>query len=328
MSQFDLLQPQRQALQEQHSLLSQKLLELRRNAAFEANAAVQFQLKKQIEQVETELADLARRMDDLDRVSEDGRLYQALLKLGYRKQVNMFRKFVQSHPVAAFLIYGKFEHGQRWLLNRLVVQHTRDSIAGKVIKINLSRVSRRSDVVALWRELGKRVGLGPQSPPSTIVERIYQLWRTQNVLLIFYEVDFLPEDFLQELLQAFWSPLATQSRQGEQPESAHKLLMFLVDYEGCVGDWSIPFAETLESTWHPRIPVKLPVIHQFTESELANWLEFSADDLPVHLIDEPEEMAQDIFEESDRGIPETTLEEICRRSGLDWYENEEKWMKL
>ncbi|WP_277881678.1 MULTISPECIES: hypothetical protein [Cyanophyceae] len=42
MSQFDPLQPQRQTLQEQHSLLSQKWLELRRNAAFEANAAVRF----------------------------------------------------------------------------------------------------------------------------------------------------------------------------------------------------------------------------------------------------------------------------------------------
>ncbi len=121
MSQFDFLQPQREALQKQHSLLSQKLLELRRNAAVSADTSIQFQLKQEIKQVETELADLARRMDDLDRVSEDGRLYQALLKLGYRKQVTMFRKFVQHHPVAAFLIYGKFKHGQRWLLNRLVV---------------------------------------------------------------------------------------------------------------------------------------------------------------------------------------------------------------
>lgn len=48
MSQFDLLQPHRQALQEQHSLLSKKLLELRQNAAYATEAAVRFQLEKQI----------------------------------------------------------------------------------------------------------------------------------------------------------------------------------------------------------------------------------------------------------------------------------------
>ncbi len=39
-------------------------------------------------------------------MSGDGRLYQALLKLGYRKQVQTFRKFVQGFPVSAFLIHG------------------------------------------------------------------------------------------------------------------------------------------------------------------------------------------------------------------------------
>lgn len=329
MELFDPLQPRRESLQEQYSLLSEKLLQLRRSAAIAADTSVKFQLQKQIQQTETELTDLERRMTDLDRVSGDGRLYQALLRLGYRKQVQLFRKFVQSYPISTFLIHGKRDdYGQRWLLNRLVIQHLRDSISGKVIKIHLSRVARRSDVAALWRELSGRAGLGRQGEIAAIVERVYQWWQTQHVLLILYEVDFLPESFLAEVLRDFWSPLATQSWQGGNPEHPYKLLMFLVDYDGCVGNWSLPFCENPDSSWHPRIPVKLPAIGEFTESELANWLEFSADDLPVDLFDPVDDTVQDIFENSDQGIPEPTFGEICRRAGSDWYENEDKWMKL
>ena len=204
MASFDLLQPRRAALQVEYDLLSEKLLKLRRESAIAAGASVQFQLEKEVEQVEANLTKVGQQQEDLDRLSSDGRLYQALLKLGYRKQVQTFRKFVHSYPVAAFLIYGGMEYGQRWLLNRLVVQHTRDSIAGKVVKVNLTRVARKSDVASLWRELGGRVGLGRQGTIPEIVERVYQWWQTQNVLLIFYEVDCLPESFLEQLLCEFW----------------------------------------------------------------------------------------------------------------------------
>jgi hypothetical protein len=326
---FDILQSQREALQEQYSLLSDKLLKLRREYATATDTSIKFQLEHQIPATEAELETLAQQQDKLDRVSQDGRLYQALLKLGYRKQVQMFRKFVQSYPIAAFLIYGKLDYGQRWLLNRLVVQHTRDSIAGKVIKINLRRVGRRNDVAALWRELAIRSGLGTQGAQAEIIDRVHRWWRTQNVLLILHEVEDLPESWMKEMLQDFWTPLTTRAWEGGKPESPYKLLMFLVDYDGRVGDWSIPFAETHPpTTWHPKIPVKLPLISEFTASELATWLEYSADDLPVELVDELDETVIEILKNGEQGVPEPTLGEICRQVGLDWYDNEDKWMKL
>jgi inactive STAND len=156
MASFDLLQPRRDALQAEYDLLSEKLLKLRRAYAIDSGASVQFQLEKEIEQVEADLAKIGQQLEDLERLSGDGRLYQALLKLGYRKQVQTFRKFVQGWPVSAFLIHGGMEYGQRWLLNRLVVQHTQDSIAGKVIRINLTRVARRSDVAGVGQSGGGR----------------------------------------------------------------------------------------------------------------------------------------------------------------------------
>jgi hypothetical protein len=51
------------------------------------------------------------------------------------------------------------------------------------------------------------VGVGRQAAIPEIIDRVYQWWQTQHVLLIFYEVDFLPESCLVELLQEFWEPL-------------------------------------------------------------------------------------------------------------------------
>ncbi len=326
MSSFDILQPRRDALQLEYDLLSEKLLKLRREAAIEAAASIQFQLEKEIEKVEATLIKIGQQQDDLERLSSDGRLYQALLKLGYRKQVQTFRKFVQRYPVAAFLIHGGMEYGQRWLLNRLVVQHTQDSITGKVVKVNLTRVARKTDIASLWRELGGRVGLGRQGTIAEIVERVYQWWQTQNVLLIFYEVDCLPESFLDQFLREFWQPLV--DRDCGRSETPYRLLMFMVDYDGCVGEWHIPFAETEDGSWTSMIPVKLAKIAEFSDSELESWLDVFSSDLPLGFSEEIDKTVKLILDNSDDGIPEPAMGEICQMAGLDWYENEDRWLKL
>jgi nucleoside phosphorylase len=73
---------------------------------------------------------------------QDDDLYKALLRLGYFKQTKLYRKFVDKHPIVAFLIYGQLNYGQRWLLNRLVEKHTYDSIADTPIKIKWSQVAQ------------------------------------------------------------------------------------------------------------------------------------------------------------------------------------------
>lgn len=328
MSSEQRLEHQRYALEENYDLLAEKLKRLRRDFAIATDTLVRFQLEKQIEQTEIELSELAQQLEELERASSSGKVYRALLKLGYRLQTRAFRKFTDAHAIAAFLIHGFPEYGQRWLLNRLVVQHIPHIITGKVVKIELSRIARKSDSAALWRELGGRVGLGRQSTIPEITERIYQWWRTQNVLLIFYDMDCLSETFLNELIQDFWLPLATKTRVATSQASQFKLLMFLVDYDGCVGNWNVPFAEKLDSTWKPDNLVKLPEINQFSADELTNWLEHEADELPTKLIDQLDETIQIILKNSDNGIPEPALGEICHLSGCNWYDEEEKWLRL
>ncbi|MDZ8079091.1 MAG: hypothetical protein RMX35_08310 [Nostoc sp. DcaGUA01] len=328
MSAEQHLQHKRQALEQQYDLLMEKEKRLRCDYAIAADTLIRFQLEKQIEQTEKELNELAQQLDALEQALSSGRLYRALLKLGYREQARAFRRFIEAHPVAAFLIHGSLYYGQRWLLNRLVTQHVPNITTGKVVRIELSRIARRSDSAALWRELGGRVGLGRQSSTLEIAERVYQWWRTQNVLLIIYDVDCLSEAFVHEIVTEFWLPLATKVKEATSQLSQFKLLMFLVDYEGCAGSWNVPFVEKLEPTSKPHNPVKLPGITQFSEHELTNWLEYEAEELPNQLIDRVDETIQIILKNSDNGIPEPALGEICHLSGCNWYEQEEKWLRL
>ncbi|OUL25577.1 hypothetical protein [Nostoc sp. 106C] len=322
------LQHKHDALQQQYALEADKLKELRYGYGIEASAIVRFQLEKQIEQTEAELDKLAQQLDQLERSSSTQRVYRALLKLGYRQQTRAFRRFVEAHSLGAFLIHGSPEYGQRWLLNRLVVQYVPSLITGKVIRIELSRIGRRSDIAALWRELGGRTGLGRQSSKLEIAERVYQWWRTQDVLLIIHDVDCLPEDFVHEIIKDFWLPLTTKIREVASPSNQFKLLMFLLDYEGCTNSWNFSFAEQLDLNWNPNKPVKLAKIEEFSGDELTNWLEYEADELPSKLIDQVDETVQIILNNSDNGIPEPALGEICRLSGCDWYEQEEEWLRL
>lgn len=317
-----------EAIQDQYKLLGEKLLELRRSAAIESDVAVRFKLDKQIQQVEAELSELSQLLDSLESASENGRLYRALLKLGFQAQVRIFRKFVQDQLIGAFLIHGSLDYGQRWLLNRLVVQHIPSSITGKVVQIHLSRTARRNEITVLWRELAGWVGLSRQSSISEIADRVYQCWQSQSVLLVFHDVDYLPEAFLNELIRDFWLPLAAKSKEAASSTKQYRLLMFLVDYDGRAGQWNISFVERLNSDWKPDSPIKLPLLESFSNRELANWLEYEADELPARLTDEVNETVQNILKNSDNGVPEPVMEEICRLSGCNWYEVREEWLKL
>lgn len=321
MSSEQRLEQKRQILQKQYDLVAEKLDRLRRDYAIATDVLIRFEREKQIEQTEAELNELEQQLYYLEQSVSSERLYHALLKLGYRKQTREFRKFIEVYSTAAFLIHGSPDYGQRWLLNRLVVQHIPSIITGKIVRIYLSRISRRSDINALWRELGDRVDLGRQSTIPEIADRVYQLWQTQNVLLIFYDINCLPEAFIHELIRDFWLPLATKVNKATLQTSQFKLLMFLVDYDGCAGSWNVPFAED-QNSW------KLPEITEFSEAELTNWLEHEEDTLPTKLISQIDQTIQIILKNSDNGIPEPTFGEICRLSDCNWYEQEEKWLRL
>ena len=265
------------------------------------------------------------------RAIDSQQLYKNLLKLGYRQQSRLFRKVVEKHKVAAFLIHGSVEYGQRWLLNRLVVQYLPEWIRGKTIKVDVSRRVRGSSVRALWRDLAGRVGLrGPRFELEEVCDRVFQAWQTQDVLLVLYEVNFMPEPEFHRLLDDFWLPLAERAKSSISTNANHpyRLLMFLVDYDGRVGEWEAPFVEKLDAAWKPDQPIKTPKIQEFSDEELEMWIENEYKDLPAELTAEIDAAVAAILEQSEAGVPELVLREICDRCGFNWYDEAEKWMKL
>ena len=262
-------------------------------------------------------------------------LYPTLLKLGYHKQVSFFLQLIQTKSVAAFLIHGLPNYGQRWLLNRLVVQYVPYFLKDKIIKVNVNRKIRRNDIRGLWREIAVHVGLkGKQDTPSEITKQVYQCLQTQNVLLVFHEVQTMSENTLSELIDGLWLPLVSkiqhlsQAQHQPSPANKYKLLMFLIDYEGCVGSWEFPFAEQLNSHAEPKIIFKPPIITEFSDNDLMYWINAEFDKLPSALTAQVQNKVKEILENSDNGVPELVLEIICTDCDCNWYEESEKWLKL
>ena len=254
-------------------------------------------------------------------------LYNLLLKLGYRQQVRLFRKLVNTHDIAALLIYGAPEYGQRWLLNRLITQYLPNSLTGRIVKIDLDRRTRRSDVKSLWRELARRVGLKGNAAIDDIIQCIYRSWKTQNVLLILNDVNCLSQEIFQALLQEFWLPLSVKAKQ-DMEHSEFKLLLFFVDYDGHVGEWNTPFVEKLDASWEPKLPVRSPRLEEFSNNDLTNWIDIVFEELPSELQKNEDVIIKEVLEASEDGIPELVLQEICDRCGDDWYEESSSWLKL
>jgi hypothetical protein len=321
---------QREELQKLYELQDEKIVCLRKARVVETDPLVLFKLDKLLEAEEKEHRNIAQQIENLETVASSEELYRALLKLGYREQVRSFVKFLKAQSIGAFLIHGSPDYGQRWLLNRLITQHIRFGTMGKMVRIELNRIGRRRNISALWRELAVRVGLRKQSSPPNIAERVFQWWKTQNVILVFHDVDCMPEGYLQELLHDFWFPLTNQARNAVS-QTKFQLLMFLVDYEGSVGSQDTMFVKHGE-TWEPKIPIKLPPITTFSNSVLTNWIEtveIEFDTLPlVEVINEMEDLAQKILKNSDNGVPELAFLEICDLCGCNWYEERERWLKI
>lgn len=342
------LYEQRKQLETLIDLLNRKILSFRTSRVTTidpgALASIDILIEQHIQEREQGKKDLAEIdqaiafLDDrnLPQASEDpckiaitDELYNVLLNLDYQKQSISFRQFTQHKAAAAFLIQGSRHYGQRWLLNRLA-QKACKLVTDKIVLFPLRRVARSNDISALWRELAERVGLerkGLSLSGVDVAEYVYNWLQTQNVILIFHDVEHMPSGYLPKLIEQFWQPLvqaATNSPNHSQ------LLMFLVDYTGRMCDQNIDVTETYNVSWNPQNPIKLPILNKFTDTVLSGWLANALDALPLEFINENEmaNTVQSILENSEGGTPEYVFDEICSLCDRDWEEETKKWLKL
>ncbi|NMG09306.1 hypothetical protein [Brasilonema sp. UFV-L1] len=236
MSSVRHLQQRQEELQAQYELLSQKIKRLRVDFAIQASTLVAYQLEKEIERFETERDCLHKQIQIIERSLENERIHSELFRLNYVQQVRLFREFIQEKRIGAFLVHGLPEHGQIFLLKRLL-HAIPDSTITPPIQFHLRRRALRTDIAALWRELGRQMGVQNFSSHEEIARNVVAQLQTQHIILVFHDFDCIGEDYLHELLCDFWLPLVNSVQQTIYPSNEFFLLMFLVDDEGCVTNW-------------------------------------------------------------------------------------------
>lgn len=247
-------------------------------------------------------------------------LFNLLLKLDFGEQIRLFRQVIQTHRVAAFLVHGEPGCGQQVLVNRLLrlrpVWET-----GQQICIDLASNGTGKRIRSLWRQVARKLEVPPHVAPAQLAEKVCEWWRTQDVIFVFHTVDYMPPAFLSAWIEEFWQPLVTAAHANlHRTERETHLLMFLVDYSGCVCNWDVTLARQSDQPKYPRIPLNLPPADRFPPDVLDSWIDMAAEVLPAGLT------AQIVLEASENGIPQIVYHIICGHCGLSWEGDLTKWL--
>jgi hypothetical protein len=291
-----------EGLQGEFDACTQNLSALQKALALEGSPVRRVQLEAQIVDEKCRLEAVSARMAIL-------KLGDALLRLDYTGQVFRFRTTIDGKGVAAFLVRPPGNGGDevqdsiRLLVKRLLT-YIPNQISTPPIKVRLESNVRKSSAAALWRELAKKVGPSVHAGAQVVAERVAERLRTQNVVLIFTDLDRVD---LAVCMRDFWVPLARAAQQAA-PGSYH-LILLLVDYAGVA---------SLPEPHEPLLLVGLPHVLRFPEDELTAWIKGLLGDLPpdaLPKVSDPDEavtlLLQRLVPSGSDGGPDLLLWQIC-----------------
>ncbi|MEC4819860.1 MAG: XRE family transcriptional regulator [Scytonema sp. PMC 1069.18] len=251
-------------------------------------------------------------------------LFDLLLHMDFKQQVRLVRQVMELHQTAAFLVHGEPYYGQQLLVTRLFrLKSEWKNISP--IKINVSHNGAGRSVPLLWRQLTSWFGLPKDAEPKQIIQRICDRFSTQDVIFIFYTIDYMPPKVLAVWVEEFWGTLVTQVEANCPPtQQGRHLLMFLVDNSGSVCNSNILLAKQFDEPEYPRIPLHLPPINPFPVDVLDDWIEMV---MAMQTIEIPTGLTpKTLLEMSENGIPEFVYEEICCHCGHSWEGGLAKWL--
>jgi hypothetical protein len=247
-------------------------------------------------------------------------LFELLLKLNFREQVRLAKQIIETHRVAAFLVHGEPNCGQQVLVNRLL-RLSPGWQTGQRISIGLGSPGMGKSIRSLWRQIASKLGVSTDHAPVQIADKVCEWWQTQDVVFIFHTVDYMPPKFLSVWVGEFWQPLVMAAHSNlHRTQCETRLLMFLVDYSGCVCNWGVKLARQADQPEYPLVPLQLPAAGRFPLYELDSWIDFAAEVLPAGLT------AQALLGASYNGIPQFVYDTICDRCGLSWEGELKRWL--
>lgn len=328
-------------LEEEYEEVRKKLKWFKKERTTKSDSEAKYELDQRVEEYQAKLEEIEEELEELEEQINQSKqigksnlekpqtfdfLYKSLLKLGYWEQHNCFEEIARKYSHGVFLLQGSSkDYGQKWLLKRLALISPK-ILEGKKIIIDLNRTSSRTDMSAIWGEFAGRVGLPERSLPSKIADKICELWKSQNVLIVFDNVDETIKENLCDLLNDFWKSLTQNILDNNSQQSTLKLFIFFLDYQSFVSQWNVGFVENYNSNWQPNYPLGLPIINPFLEQDIRDWLNYQSDFLPPAISYDKTETVRILLEK--QGIPIPTLRKICELCDFNWFEQEGKWLIL
>jgi inactive STAND len=306
-----------EGLQQDFNDKSELIRRLRHQLNIETDEVLRFKYEKKIEILETEREQINIRL----RQVKSREIYNSLLKLDYKPQERLFHKF-SNHSVLAFIIHGcSRDYGQDWLVNQLL-NNIQFRTSDQPIWINLYSPFVTASPQEMWKEFRRRFG-GVKDSPKAIAQRIYDRWKTQNVCIVVDNINFLPEDLFQDLINELWIPLATEA-QDISSQTPYKLMMFFIDNEDQITNWNIPFANIYEADWNCCVPVKLPGLEDISNHHLHDWIQDQLFNLPRQMTDNIDQAVEFIWQNSELGKPLPVMQAICDICECEWID---AWLK-
>lgn len=242
----------------------------------------------------------------------------ALQQLNYVQQKFLFDEgIIQVKPAAAFLIHGKPNYGQRWLVNLLKYKVPYHSNAWQK---SLYIKPHRRDIQTLWQNLAQQLGTSPS--PEEIAEKLYQQWQTATVILVIHEVDLIAGSCLKQFINEFWQPLVNKVNNGVPPQHPYRLLLFLVDNTNSKSKLETSLSLVAQPDRNqPHVPLALQELEPFNKNVIETWVGVQFE-LLLQLwqgSDSIEKVMQTIVERDNQPI--SVLGKICECFELDWEQD-------
>ncbi|MFN6568788.1 hypothetical protein [Dendronalium sp. ChiSLP03b] len=357
LNKVERLKEKYDSLHEEWKQRNHKVKRLRTSLAIETSTSVKIQLEQQIQEEDVQLKGLDWKLQELEEEIEQAEnfltrnkqqdaaksvsdelfkretLYKVLLGLDYIDHVRLFRSFLKTKQAAAFVIHGSSEDTEcslQLLLKRLIGVMMQGKTSFPLLKTKLSCRVRRRDVSALWRELGREFGANYDDSPDEIAIKVCERLQTEHVILLFDDLDRLND--INQFIQDFWLPLVKVAKKHLYQTNSCQLLMFLVDYNGCVINSTFECIDEYTSTWEPHIPIRLPMVSQFPVDILTEWVRSLVEDLPDEFITQEnyvEYTVKFILQDGNHGVPDLVMKRICGIWGCDLHdEGTSRWLEL
>jgi hypothetical protein len=257
---------------------------------------------------------------------------EALHEFNYTDEVGIFAKLLEADtPVGAFLICGKEQAGQTWLLNRLWRDEVPTSTSG--VKYRL-KVSKDWTIEMMWERVGKVLDVA--ADPEIIAQKMYEHWQNSvPVALILYRVEKLKKPVLRQLIEQLWKPLANLAKESlaEVP-----LLLFLLDTgedDNTIMDYLITESKYEYDSNSPDIPVYLRLKENFFDKDINFWVRRHKETIAplfgkycltknLDCNEQPIKIFKTQIKNYIRGTsttPEDVLQKICQFCNHDWQED-------